>query len=106
VIGAPIGDLASLLDPGPAATALAAGALALMVIGAAGTIASGRWYWRSVLVVGALVWPLPDHAWQGPVILRFGFGHGMHVSDLLSVAALIVAAMSWPRSRRRSSVDR
>jgi len=55
VIGAPIGDLASLLDPGPAATALAAGALALMVFGAVGTMASGRWYWRSILVVGALV---------------------------------------------------
>ena len=62
MIGAPIGDLASLLDPGPAATALAAGALALMVFGAVGTMASGRWYWRSILVVGALVWPLPDHA--------------------------------------------
>ena len=106
MIDATTHDLASLLEPGPAATALAAGALALMVIGAAGTIASGRWYWRSVLVVGAVIWPLPDHAWEGPVILRFGFGHGMHVSDLLSVAALIVAAMSWPRSRRRSSVDR
>ena len=94
--------LQRLFDPSPAATAMAAGSFALMVFGTVGTIVTGRWYFRALIVVGALVWPLPDHPWQGPVVLRLGYAHGVHVSDLLSVVALIVAVLPWQRSRART----
>lgn len=81
---------------------MAAGSLALMVFGAVGTIVTGRWYWRVILVAAALIWPLPDHPWQGPVVLRLGYSHGVHVADLLSVVALTVAAIPWSRSRART----
>ena len=95
-----------MLHEEPGATVLAILALALMMIGVVLTIRTGRWYGRVTLIVGAFLWPLPDQGWQGPVVLRFGGGHGVHLVDLLSLAAFVVAVLPWPRSRRRTSVDR
>lgn len=77
-----------------------------MVLGAILTIRTGRWYGRVVLVVGAVLWPLPDQDWQGPVVLRIGGGHGVHLVDLLSVAAVVVSVLRWPRHRSRPTIRR
>lgn len=79
---------------------LALVALGLMVTGAIGTIRSGRWYARTVLLVGAALWPLPDQSWQGPVVAALGGGHGIHLTDLLSVVAGVIAIIPWARPAR------
>ena len=89
-----------LLHEEPGATCLALAAFLLMVVGAFLTIRSGRWPGRVILILGAVLWPLPDQDWQGPVVLGIGGGHGVHLVDLLSVAALVVAVMRWPRGRK------
>ena len=91
-----------LLHEEPGATVLALLAFALMVLGAVLTIRTGRWYGRVTLILGAVLWPLPDQAWQGPVVLRVGDGHGAHLVDLLSLAAVVVAVLPWQRIRTGS----
>ena len=91
-----------LLHEEPGATCLALLALALMVLGAFLTVRSGRWYGRAILLLGAALWPLPDQSWQGPVVVGFGNGHGVHLTDLLSVAAVVVAVLPWDRIRAGS----
>jgi hypothetical protein len=90
-----------LLHEEPGASILALVALALMVVGAIGTIRTGRWSSRGILLVGAVLWPLPDQSWQGPVVAALGGGHGIHLTDLLSVVAGVIAILPWPRRRRR-----
>lgn len=96
-----------LLHEEPGATYLALLAFVLMLLGAVLTIRTGRWYGRIILVVGAILWPLPDQDWQGPVVLSFGANHGVHLADLLSLVAVGIAVCPWRRvpesSRRRPS---
>ncbi len=66
-------------------------AVAALVVGTVWVIRSRRLASRLVLVVGALLWPLPDHPFLGPVILTLSYDHGVHVADLLSVPALVLA---------------
>jgi hypothetical protein len=74
-------------------TGLAAAALLGMVVGVAGTLHTGRWGWRALLVVSSLVWPFPRHPLEGPVLLVLSakYGLGVHVADLLSLLGLAVA---------------
>ena len=86
-----------LLHEEPGATCVALAAFLLMVVGAFLTIRSGRWPGRVILILGAVLWPLPDQDWQGPVVLGIGGGHGVHLVDLLSVVAVGVAVYPWRR---------
>jgi len=98
-----------LLQPGPIATALAIIALGLVIAGTVGTLATGRWYYRLILLAGAALWPLPDHQLQGPVILPLSYQHGVHLTDLLSVVAVVIAVIPGRRARwgsRSALVDR
>ena len=45
----------------------------------------------AVLVVLAVVWGLVNGPFEGPVLLVLSPGHGITTSDLLSVAAVLVA---------------
>lgn len=95
-----LGALDPLTRRGPVADAITVATLVVMVVAAIGTIRTGRWYWRVLLVAAALVWPLPDHPWQGPILLNLSYRHGVHVTDLLSVVAAVVAVLPWQRLRR------
>lgn len=99
----PLGSLGRFLQPGPVATTLAVSALTLMAAGAVGTLRSGRWPYRLALATGAALWPLPDHEFQGPVVLALSWNHGVHLSDLLSLLALAVAVVParWTTAGRR-----
>ena len=98
--------LLARLDPlfrlGPVASTLAFIALTLLIAGTVGTLTSGRWYHRLILLIGAALWPLPDHEFQGPVILSMSYQHGVHLTDLLTVIASLIALLP----SRRSSLDR
>jgi len=99
-------NLAHLVSTGPLASTVAAASLAAMVIGAVGTIRSGRWLPRVLLMAGAMLWPLPAHVLQGPVLLRVSPLHGVHAADLLSILALGLAALRRPvRGHRRTRSD-
>lgn len=87
----------ALLHQEPGATTVAVGGLAVMILGAVLTIRTGRWYARLLLVAGAAVWPLPDHVLLGPVLFGVAPRHGIHLSDLLTVAALLIALVPWRR---------
>ncbi|WP_420116496.1 hypothetical protein [Micromonospora sp.] len=100
-----LGVLDPLTRRGPAADAIAVGALVVMVVAAVGTVRTGRWYWRALLLAGALVWPLPDHPFQGPILLDLSYRHGVHLADLLSVVAAVVAILPWRRLRRSDAVS-
>jgi len=93
-----------ILKPGAAATSLATVAFGSMVIGLVMTVRTGKWLPRVLLIAGALVWPLPDHPWQGPVAIKLSYLHGIHVADLLSVIAIIAAVVPW-RRRRKSKIS-
>ena len=95
-----MGFLEPLPRPGPLATTWAITSLLVMMIAAVAVVRGGRWPWRVLLVLGALSWPLPDHPAQGPVLLDVGYHHGVHLADLLSVVAAIVAVLPWRRTRR------
>lgn len=95
-----------LFRAGPLATGIAVVALALMVVGAIGTIRTGRWFWRAALIGGALGWPFPDHPFQGPILVGLSYHHGIHVADLISVVAVLFAVLPWRRSQLNSSPDR
>ena len=82
---------------GPWATAIAVAALLAMLGGGLGTIRSGRWAYRALLICGALLWPLPDHPLQGPVVIKLSYLHGIHLADLVSIAAIGVAILPWRR---------
>ena len=69
--------------------------LALVV----GTVGSGRLRYRLMLVAGALAWPLPDRPFLGPVVLKLSYQHGVHLTDLVSAAALLLALLRpWRRA--------
>jgi len=93
----------SILNPvlkaGPAATTLAVVAFSSIAAGMIATIRTGKWLPRVVLVTGAVVWPLPDHPLQGPVVAKLSYLHGIHLADLLSILALVVAVIPWRRIR-------
>jgi len=95
-------DLSWLTTPGPVASGVAAASFIGMVAGAGGTIASGGWRWRTLLVVSSLVWPFPDHPFQGPVLVTVSYLHGVHAADLLSVLGLTIAVVRPRRSRNRT----
>ena len=101
----PMARLDSLLASGPLATSMAAGIVVAMIISAVGTIRTGRWWFRACLILTALLWPLPDHPFQGPVVLKISYLHGIHLADLLSMVALTVAILPWHRMRPRGSAD-
>lgn len=79
------------------ANRLATVTLMVMVVGAVLTIWRGRWYGRLMLLVSAVVWPLPDYDVipRGEVILIVIPGHGMHLADLLSFVAVFIALIPW-----------
>lgn len=89
-----------VLTSGPIATAIAATVFTVIAAGAVGTIRTGRWPYRVMLVLGALAWPLPDHPLQGPVVLQLSYLHGVHLADLVSVAAVVMAVLPWRRLNR------
>lgn len=62
-----------------------------MSVGTVGTTLRGHWPSRILLIAGALVWPVPDHPLQGPVVLELSYLHGIHVADLLSLVAIALA---------------
>jgi hypothetical protein len=70
---------------------VALGSLAAMSVGTVGTTRRGHWPSRILLIAGALVWPVPDHPLQGPVVLKLSYLHGIHVADLLSLVAIALA---------------
>lgn len=65
------------------------------------TLRTGRLVPRIVLLLGAAAWPLPDHPFQGPVVAKLSFNHGVHVVDLLSVVFAAVALLRPWRRRPR-----
>jgi hypothetical protein len=92
-------DLQWLTTPGPVASGVAAASFIGLVAGTAGTIGNGGWPWRTLLVASSLVWPFPDHVFQGPVLVTVSYLHGVHAADMLSVVGLAIA-LAWPRRRR------
>jgi hypothetical protein len=86
-----------LIHGEPWANRLALMALLLMVIGAVLTVWRGRWYARLMLLLGAAVWPLPDHDLipRGQTVLILIPGHGLHAADLLSFVAVGIALIPW-----------
>jgi hypothetical protein len=86
-----------LIHEAPWANRLASAALLLMAIGAVLTIWRGRWYARLMLLLGAVIWPLPDYDVipRGEVILIVIPGHGLHSADMLSIVAVVVALIPW-----------
>jgi hypothetical protein len=54
----------------------------------------------AALLGSALMWPFPWHGFEGPVLLPLSPEHGVHVSDLLSVAAFALACAVVVRQRR------
>ena len=95
-------DLSRLTTPGPVASGIATAALLGMVAGAAGALGNGGWRWRTLLVTASLVWPFPDHPYQGPVVLEVSYLHGLHAADLLSLLGLAIAVVRPRRSRGRT----
>ena len=92
-------DLGRLTAPGPVATGIATASLVGMVTGVASTLRTGGWRSRTLLVVSSLVWPFPDHPYQGPVLVTVSYLHGVHAADLLSFLGLAVAVARPRRSR-------
>jgi hypothetical protein len=92
--------LNSVVNRGPKATALAALTLLSMMIATVGTIRTGHWTFRLVLLLAAAVWPLPDHPLQGPILVSLSYQHGVHLADLLSVLAVITAVLPFRRRPR------
>lgn len=101
----PMARLDAVLASGPLATSLAAGIVLAMMFGAVGAVRTGRWPFRACLVLTALLWPLPDHPFQGPVVLKISYLHGIHLADLLSIVALTVAVLPLHRMRTRRPAD-
>lgn len=89
--------LSTILKPGPLASTLCFCAVAAMVVGAIGTIRTGRWWWRVVVLAGAAIWPLPDHPFQGPILVAMSYSHGIHLADLISLVGAIIAVLPWRR---------
>jgi hypothetical protein len=54
----------------------------------------------TALVVCAVVWPFVNGPLEGHILWRIDEQHGITVSDLLSVAALAVAAVKFRTLRR------
>jgi len=94
-----------VLTSGPIATTIAATVFALILAGAVGNIRTGRWPYRVMLDIGAFAWPLPDHPLQGRVVLQLTYLHGVHLADLLSGAAVVVAVLPWRRHRSIAGRD-
>ena len=61
----------------------------------------GNLGWPIVLVGLAVLWLLEDKPLEGPVLLVLTPGHGVTMSDLVSPAALVAAAVL--RYRRRTA---
>lgn len=97
--------LPSLLVSGALADVVALGSLAAMAVGVVDLVRHGRWPGRLLLVAGAIVWPVPEHPLQGPVIVKLSYFHGIHAADFLSVAALAIA-VTWPVGRGLASSAR
>ena len=92
-------SLDAVFRDGPLAHVLAACSFVAMLLGAIGTIRTGRWWFRLLLIAGALIWPLPDHPLQGPIIASLSFTHGAHAADLISVLGLATALTPWRWAR-------
>lgn len=95
----PMARFDPLLASGPVATSIAACIVVVMAICAIGTVLTRRWSFRACLMLCALLWPLPDHPFQGPVVIKISYLHGIHLADLLSLAAMTVAVLPWHRMR-------
>ncbi len=85
---------------GRRAIAVALASLVTMVVSATGTIRTGAWWWRVLLVVASAIWPLPDHPFQGPVVSKLSYQHGIHLADLLAIVGFVVAVLPWRRLHR------
>ena len=53
-----------------------------------------------MLVVAAIVWLRVNGPFEGPVLLRLTYSHGVTLADLASVAACLLAARLWWAARR------
>jgi hypothetical protein len=89
---------------GRRATALALAAFVTMVVAGTGTIRTGAWWWRVMLLAASAIWPLPDHPFQGPVVSKLSYQHGIHLADLLSIVGFAIAIVPWRRLRRPDGV--
>jgi len=96
------------LKVGPVSHLIAAALLLAMVMGAIGTLRTGSWWWRILLIGSGLLWPLSDNSLQGPLLLPLTYNHGIHVGDLLAAVALFVAVFPVKRKgkARRRTVQR
>ena len=93
----PVVRIETLLTSGALATTIAALIGSVIVACAIATVRTGRWPFRLLLALSALVWPLPDHPLQGPVVLKISYYHGVHLADMVSIVALAVALLPWNR---------
>ncbi len=52
--------------------------------------------------VGALLWVISDHPWEGPVVWTIIASYGVHRGDLLAIVPLVasVALAAWCWRRR------
>lgn len=89
---------------GRRATAMALAAFMTMAVSGTGTIRTGAWWWRVLLVAASVIWPLPDHPFQGPVVSKLSYQHGIHLADLLSIVGCAIAVVPWRRLRRTDGV--
>ena len=66
---------------------------------------SPRRYVALVLLIAGVVWWLVNKQFgEGPIIWHYAEGHALTFTDLLSVAAFVIAVLLW--LPRRSSVSR
>lgn len=57
----------------------------------------------ALLVVGAVIWVRINGPVEGRTLLVLSRNHGVTVADMLSVVALLMAAvLAWPARRTRS----
>ncbi len=95
--------LEDALQSGLLSRPLLAFAVVAVMVGLVQTLRTGRTAPRVLLLLGAAVWPLPDHPFQGPVVVTLSYSHGLHAADLLSV---VFAAVALVRPRPRSLARR
>jgi hypothetical protein len=60
----------------------------------------------SALVVCAVIWPFVNGPLEGNIIVRIDGAHGITVSDLLTVIALLLAVIKFRQMRARRDGQR
>jgi len=99
--------LERLVSSGVLAGPLLVFAVLALTVGTLWTVGSGRVAARLLLLAGAVTWPLPDRPYLGPVIAKVSYAHGLHLTDLVSVAAVgLVVLRPWRVRAGRASSGR